>query len=635
MLKHTLKTLFVTALFGFSGLSQAAPIIAEQVLLNNGGDAVAINGEWAFVGDKDLCKVHIYKYDYLTNKWGDGDSPAFVGIEHTTLNDAGCTNETAGFGTSVSTSNGLLVIGAPQAADNQQAWGKMFLYQYNSVTDAWEEQPIFIDPPTSFRQVGSQFGASVSVRHDGVDNALVVVGSPLYTHGSNALAGRAYLYDWNMATNNIVYINSVAGEAAGDQFGTAVTSNGVNFLVGAPLHDAGASNSGAAYLYSFVNSPGGTITEEQKIDTNTAGINAVADHNLGISVSLSPGSDSVMLLGGDGGTDSNGGAFQLKLQTGTYVYETHLNGTFGGDVSQDGDTAGFGYKNSFVALDYDHQNINPAFPQWVYPKNEADYGRDISVSSNKVMVNGNTNDQAYAYYTPCGQGGSLKANEWTMIGLQCATSATINEIFATDLGIYDTNWVMYKQNGTDYEGHQNAYVKLASTDVLLQGQGYWIIADVDKKWQIHTPATATGTLVEADPLAVNPAREDVAAVHSIALKSMLAGLTTPTADIKVMFSNPFPSAIDWSETLIRGDSGSQSINNWNFLFEALEPNAYAYKSGVGTQNGYLAIPANTPGMPREINPGEGFFVRFSSTFYTGILQNSGVAVADFLFSQSK
>ena len=47
----------------------------EQPLTDNGGDGVAISGEWAFVGDQDNCLVHIYKLNYKTMEWGDGTSP--------------------------------------------------------------------------------------------------------------------------------------------------------------------------------------------------------------------------------------------------------------------------------------------------------------------------------------------------------------------------------------------------------------------------------------------------------------------------------------------------------------------------------------------------------------------------------
>lgn len=667
-----IKPVFLSILMGYSSLSLAVPVIAEQILPQSGGDSVAISGEWGFVGDLDGsgnikgCQVYVYRYDYITNLWGDGAGNS--GSPYTELRTQGScqTAEYGGFGASVSTSHGLLAVGAPLAkSGGSTRYGKIFFYQYDAAqtgngTGGWVQKTAIGFPPIADQQADAAFGAVVSVRY-AAGKALLSVGAPLYDGANGTDTGKAFLYEWDEATDTITYVNAVEGEAADDQFGKAITSNGLHFLVGAPFHDSGSfTDNGAAYLYSYDvgnGSGNGTITLQQKIDANTPSIGTLGNHNLGISVSLSPGTGRVMLLGGDGGL-FQGGVRQLKLVNGIYEYAYSLASTLGGDVSQDGNIAGFGYKDRSVQLYYDNQDLTGS-EDWKFSRAETDYGRDISVSGTRVMVNGNTNNQAYAYYTSsCHNGGSLKANEWTMIGLQCDTSAasqenfgapaTIGEIFGPDLGTYDTNWVMYKQNGTDYEGHQNAYVKLAATDVLFQGQGYWIITDdvkitngvptvpdeevSSKKWTIPAAIgdAATQTPVIADPLPppsgnegrVNP---DVAAVYSFDLKSTWANKTTPVDDIRIMLSNPFPSSIIWGDAAIETVLGGVpptttydvvSGDAASGFFQGDDTSAYVYKTGVGTQNGYDAIAATTPGFSQHIAPGEGYFVRFNSSLYS-------------------
>ncbi|WP_428353652.1 hypothetical protein [Methyloprofundus sp.] len=436
----------------------------------------------------------------------------------------------------------------------------------------------------------------------------------------------------------MTFRDAVVGENAGDEFGTAVTSNGVEFVASAPKFDGAFTDQGKVYFSNVLNP--GTALLTFTFVTGTAGvIDASADnHNLGVSLSLTV--DRILYMGGNTGP----GAYAAEITNIVTPAATKLEnfpGTLGGDVSQSRGLAALGYVGSMVELYSD--NTNPASPDVTItkqdPLSEPDYARDISISSSGalLMVNGNTNDRAYSYYiTSCYKGGTLKANEWTMIGLQCNTSANIGLIFTPDLGTYDTNWVMYRQNGADYEGHQNAYVKMAATEIMIQGHGYWIIKDADKTWTIPTAIgdAATQTPVEADPRAGFFGRDNVAAVQSTDLQTMLAGLTTPAADIRVMFSNPFPTAMDWSLTLFESPpSPARTLTEVAPFFEGSDNSAYVYKTGEGIHNGYLAIAANTPGMPREIAPGEGFFVRFSEGFKIGFLDLNKPVV--FLFAQSK
>ncbi|WP_428353638.1 FG-GAP repeat protein [Methyloprofundus sp.] len=649
---NLLKIGLLPALF-ISPALQAAPNIAEQILPNNGGDSVAISGQWAFVGDKDICQVFVYQFDSVTNLWGDGNGNAGDFYTRLLFNSGSCDLTTAGVGTSISAAGNLVVIGAPDAVGSGGGiFGSIFFFRYQpgatgtASRRGWK-RILNVKLPLAERQRLSRYGASVSVRLEpgSPHIATLVAAAPLYDKGQgvnpdaadiNNNEGRVYISRHNDSTGTTTLLGAEDGENIGDQFGTSVTSNGDEVLVGAPFHDTGPSganiDAGAAYLFET-----NTLALIQKIDSSSAG------QQLGLAVSLTPGTDSVMLLGGDGAVD---GAVRLDLNSGTGLYEVQDNiaNTKGGDVSQSSGVAGLGFKGEKVELYFNNHDTSVA--DWSVTKSEVDFGRDISVDGTdlRVLVNGHNNDRAYAYYTAsCYHGGSLKANEWTMIGLQCDVSsagaggaATIDEIFTPDLGTYgDTGeWVMYKQVD-NYEGHQPGYVIMASTETMIQGHGYWIIKDADKTWTIPTAIgdAATQTPVEADPRAGFFGRENVAAVQSTDLLTMLSSLTTPTADIRVMLSNPFPIAMDWSLTLFKSMGPARTPIEVAPFFEGLDNSAYVYKTGVGIHNGYLAIPANTPGMPREIAPGEGFFVRFSQIFKVGFLDANNPTA--FLFAQSK
>ncbi|WP_428356512.1 hypothetical protein [Methyloprofundus sp.] len=393
------------------------------------------------------------------------------------------TAEFGGFGASVSTSNGLLAVGAPLAKDGGSIrGGKIFFYQYDPTqvtngTGGWVGDINFGFPQntdgtnvTPDSQAGAAYGTVVSIRFNpALNRGILLGGAPLYDVGENAYAGKVYVYEYTAGatpgTGTVQFINSVEVTQADAHFGQSVTSNGIHFLVGAPLTDLAGTDNGAGFLYSFVPVLGGAITQLQALIPTTG-----TDQNTGISVSLSPGSapgdltGSVMLLGGNALASQH---IYNGLTSPNGPYSTAPGGqvnTLNGDVFQDGDIAGFGFQGDRVELFFDKQNVS-GMPDWLFQKTESEYGRDISVAGGsglRVMVNGNGNTTigdgggvAYAYYTAsCYHGGDLKANEWTMIGLQCdvssagaggAAAATIDEIFTPDLGAYDTNWVMYQQ----------------------------------------------------------------------------------------------------------------------------------------------------------------------------------------------
>jgi surface protein len=70
---------------------------------------------------------------------------------------------------------------------------------------------------------------------------------------------------------------------------------------------------------------------------------------------------------------------------------------------------------------------------------------------------------------------AIPEKQWTQIGIPCDAPAgqnTVADIFSDDIsGTYDTDWVLYSYNPTT-----NAYEKLALTDIVEIGKGYWLIS---------------------------------------------------------------------------------------------------------------------------------------------------------------
>ncbi|WP_428353650.1 hypothetical protein [Methyloprofundus sp.] len=188
LFKQWIKLILSLLILSITGISRAAPVIAEQILLANGGDSVAISEEWGFVGDTDECEVAVYKYDYSTNLWGDGAGNA--GDKHSTIDEGPCTNaKFRSFGASVSTTKGLLVVGAPEAKDTGGAFhGKIFFY--NLISDAWVLNTTAGSPEdpagTPDLQNDALFGFVVSIRSEG-NVALMLIGSPGYDVGGGML----------------------------------------------------------------------------------------------------------------------------------------------------------------------------------------------------------------------------------------------------------------------------------------------------------------------------------------------------------------------------------------------------------------------------------------------------------------
>jgi len=132
------------------------------------------------------------------------------------------------FGKSVAFDDDTTVIGAPNNDENGVESGAAYIYSAAGTFVRKIMLPTF--------GANANFGASVDVR-----GTKVAIGAP-----SIGTKGAVYLYDLS-GTYLGVKIEDVSG-VSGDSFGSAVAILDNIVVAGAPFHDTGGSNAGAAYF---------------------------------------------------------------------------------------------------------------------------------------------------------------------------------------------------------------------------------------------------------------------------------------------------------------------------------------------------------------------------------------------------
>ena len=202
------------------------------------GYAVALQGDLLAVGAPGAGAVFLFQRHHGgSNAWGE--------ILRWSPSGAGANG--ADFGWSVALSDSTLIVGAPKFNGNTATTGcegRVFHFQRDEGgSGAWGLRQSIPGPDTS--TVDFNFGWSVAV----VDNRLAV-GAPLTTVGSVSKAGRVFLYERAVATDdfaNTLYIDRISDPER--NFGYSVALDGERLLVGAP-ENATDPYLGAAFLFA-------------------------------------------------------------------------------------------------------------------------------------------------------------------------------------------------------------------------------------------------------------------------------------------------------------------------------------------------------------------------------------------------
>ncbi|NCR14605.1 MAG: PEP-CTERM sorting domain-containing protein [Microcystis aeruginosa SX13-11] len=285
------------------------------------------------------------------------------------------------FGISVSTSDNNVLVGAVGASGSA--------YLFDTVTG--NLQKTFLNPTPGNNEL---FGSSVSISGNNI-----LVGAAGDNTG-NTFSGATYLFD--AVTGNLQRTFFSPTPAVFDRFGYSVSISGNNVLIGADWDDAGATDSGAAYLFNAVT---GSL---QKTFLNPTPANS---DFFGFSVSIS---DNNVLIGAYGDNalgNNNGAAYLYDAVTGS-LRKTFLNPTpssdqdlFGFSVSVSGNNiligaprdgtaapfSGAAYLFDAVTGSLRKTFLHPApgFEDW--------FGLSTSISGDRILIGARGDDTGATY----------------------------------------------------------------------------------------------------------------------------------------------------------------------------------------------------------------------------------------------
>ncbi len=228
-------------LYELAGANPTAPIATlnspSPATQDSFGFSVAISGTRLVAGayhdntgGSNAGSAHVYDL-----------ASATPGVPVATLNNPAPAAEDA-FGYSVAIAGSLVAVGTPFDDTGAADTGAVYVYDLAGANPA---APIVtINNPSP--GTGDLFGCSVAV-----SGTLILVGANSDNTGATD-AGSVYVYDLARATPSVpvLTLNNPAPNAT-DQFGIAVALSGTRAVVGAYLDDAGATNSGSAYVYDL------------------------------------------------------------------------------------------------------------------------------------------------------------------------------------------------------------------------------------------------------------------------------------------------------------------------------------------------------------------------------------------------
>ena len=216
-----------TLLSGFPAFAQQAELQASPGKAGNEfGSSTAISGGTMVVGSPmatvggNVSQGTVFVFTDTATGW--------VQTSEITAYDGAAGDE---FGTSVSISGGMMVVGAPfHAVGANGGQGEAYVYTESSLGWTWAAEFTASDGAA-----GDNFGASVAVSGN-----TVVVGAPLHTVGANAGQGAAYVftksgYSWPQFAEL-----DASNGGASDLFGASVSISGNTVVVGAPGATVGA-----------------------------------------------------------------------------------------------------------------------------------------------------------------------------------------------------------------------------------------------------------------------------------------------------------------------------------------------------------------------------------------------------------
>ena len=295
---------------------------------DNFGQTVAISGDWLAVGapgddgysGSNTGAVYIFKRDAIG--WVIDQIIYDEGVGFTTLESADK------FGSSLAISGDRLVIGAP-GDDGHSGSDTGAVYIYKRTSRSWILERTIVDGSTGFNALESEdeFGSSLAL-----DGRWLAVGAPGADGATRDDTGAVYIFKktrsiWTSEQKIADESTDFKSLWAGDEFGSALSLDGRNLLVGAEETTWSSVSSGAAYVFTRAQYSD-TFSFKQEISRGSSSLGATvkAGDNLGAAVDLF-GDRLVVSANGDDttGMTNTGAAYIFRNVGGSWTLEQELS----------------------------------------------------------------------------------------------------------------------------------------------------------------------------------------------------------------------------------------------------------------------------------------------------------------------
>ena len=236
------------------------------------------------------------------------------------------------FAAAIALDGDRIAVGAPRDSDLHTEAGAVYIFARDGIGWAQEAKLIASDHVAGQRR----FGEGVSL-----DGNRLLVGATSYD-GATDETGAAYVYELIAGTWTETAKLFAAEGATMDLFGYAVSLEGDRALVGGYRHDFPDSSAGAAWIFEF---DGTSWSEIARLTgSDTAGVD-----NLGFEVALDGGRALVGAPNHDAGAPNTGAAYIFEQIGGSWTQSAKLvasppvsGSSFGTDVALNGHRAVIG-----------------------------------------------------------------------------------------------------------------------------------------------------------------------------------------------------------------------------------------------------------------------------------------------------
>ncbi len=290
-----------------AGFSAEQELVADDAEFGEAaGWAVAVDGPVIVMGvpfdeDAGSASGSAYVYRHDGSSWGQEAK--------LTASDAAPNRR---FGSAVGVSGDVIVVGAHLDSTTYPVAGAAYVYRFDG--SAWVQETKLLPADLAAED---RFGISVAVR-----GQTIVAGSYLDDDDGGG-SGSAYVFRHDGASWVEEAKLNASDAATGDWFGWAVSIDGDDIIVGAPLDSFGTHlDHGSAYVFVYEPGPGAWI-QQAKLNAD----DATEEDQFGFSVSVG---DSLFVIGtplNDIAGSASGSAYIFAREGGVPVQQSRLTAT--------------------------------------------------------------------------------------------------------------------------------------------------------------------------------------------------------------------------------------------------------------------------------------------------------------------